>query len=175
VDRDGEAEPRVLARGVVAHLGVEALTEPGELDDLVELAVGLLLAHAEDRGVEEEVLAAGELGVEAGAGGDQAGDPAAGQYRPLVRLHHAADHLEQGALARAVEPHQADRLTLLDGERDPVDGLEVGAGLLAAHLGDRHLLDGPVVAQLERLGDVVENDRGGHLVTTVPGSGTRAG
>ena len=42
------------------------------------LRVGLGLGHAEDRGVEVDVLAAGQLRVEAGAGGDQAGDPAAG-------------------------------------------------------------------------------------------------
>ena len=39
---------------------------------VVELAPGLGLAHAEDRGVEEDVLAAGQLRVEAGAGRDQA-------------------------------------------------------------------------------------------------------
>ena len=73
------------------------------------LPVGLGLGHAEDRGVEEDVLAAGELGVEAGAGGDQAGDPAAGEHLAAVGPHHAVDQLEQGALAGAVEAHQADR------------------------------------------------------------------
>ena len=79
----------------------------------------------EDRGVEEEVLAAGELRVEARAGGDQPGDPAAGEDGARVGAHHAVDQLEQGALAGAVEAHQPDRLALLDGEGDVVDGEEL--------------------------------------------------
>ena len=79
----------------------------------------------EDRAVEVEVVPPGELGVEAGAGRDQAGDPAPGQDRAGVGAHDAVDQLEQRALAGAVEPHQADRLALLDGERDVVDRPEV--------------------------------------------------
>ena len=46
VDRDGEAEPHVHARRVVLHRRVDELLEPGELDDLVEARVELLLARA---------------------------------------------------------------------------------------------------------------------------------
>ena len=88
--------------------------------------------HAEDRGVEVDVVAAGELRVEAGAGRDQAGDPAAGEHLAGVGPHHAVDQLEQRALAGAVEPHQADRLALLDGEGDVVDGQEGVADLAGA-------------------------------------------
>ena len=49
----------------------------GELDDLVELAADLRRAHAEDGAVEEDVLAAGQLGVEAGADLEQRADAAA--------------------------------------------------------------------------------------------------
>ena len=48
----------------------------GEGDDLVELASDLGPRHAEDRAVEEDVLAAGELRVEAGADLEQARDAA---------------------------------------------------------------------------------------------------
>ena len=41
-------------------------------------AVDLGLAHPEDRAVEVDVLATGEIGVEAGADLDQPGDPTAG-------------------------------------------------------------------------------------------------
>ena len=48
--------------------------EAGEVDDVVEARVELLLRHAEDRAVEVDVLAPGELGVEAGAELEQRGD-----------------------------------------------------------------------------------------------------
>ena len=67
----------------------------------------------EHGGVHVDVLATGQLVVEAGAGRDQAGDPPAGQHLALVGAHHAADELEQGRLAGAVEAHQPDRLALL--------------------------------------------------------------
>ena len=41
--------------------------EAGEVDDLVEARVELLLRQAEDRAVEVDVLAPGQLGVEARA------------------------------------------------------------------------------------------------------------
>ena len=133
----------------------------------VELAVGLGLAHAEDGGVEVDVLATGQLRVEARAGGDQAGDPAAGADRAAVGLHHALHQLEQGALARAVEAHQADRLALLDAEGDVVEGEERVGDLLATRHRHRHLLEGAVVLLGESLGDVLDDDRVGHQSLTV--------
>ena len=73
-----------------------------------------------------------------------------------VGLHHAVDQLEQRALAGAVEPHQTDRLALLDREGDVVDGQEGVADLLAPHRRDRDLLDRAVVAHGELFARVVE-------------------
>src|SRR5680860_836089 len=92
VDRHRKAEAGLHAGAVVGYRGVQELAEVGEIDDLVELSPGLGLAHAEDRGVEPEIVAAAELRLEAGAGRDQPGDPAAGEHRPTVGVHHAADH-----------------------------------------------------------------------------------
>ena len=131
VDGDREAEPGEHARGVVADRVPERPTS-AKATMSSNFRVGLLLGHAEDRGVHVDVLAAGELLVEAGAGGDQPGDPAAGEDRAAVGLHHAADQLQQRALARAVEAHQPDRLPLLDLEGDAVEGPEGVADLLAA-------------------------------------------
>ena len=62
---------------------VEELLHPGEGDDFVELALDLGACHAEDGAVEEDVLAAGQLGVEASADLEQAGHPAAeGRHGP---------------------------------------------------------------------------------------------
>ena len=48
----------------------------GELDDLVEAPRDLPLRQAEHDAVDEDVLAAGDLGMEAGAELDQRRDPA---------------------------------------------------------------------------------------------------
>ena len=164
VDGDREAQPRVHARGVVRDRRVHELADVGELDDGVELALGLGLAHPEDRPVEEEVLAPGQLRVETGPGGDQPGDPAAGADRALVGPHHAVDQLEQGALARPVQPHQADGLTLLDVEGDVVDGKELLLQRQSSHRGDGHLLEGAVVLHREHLRHVAHLDRNRHHI-----------
>ena len=46
----------------------------GELDDLVEALLNLALRHAEHDAVDEDVLAAGDLGMKAGAELDQRRD-----------------------------------------------------------------------------------------------------
>ena len=46
VDGHGEREPDVLAGRVELHLGVDLLRDLGEVDDVVEVAVGLRPAEA---------------------------------------------------------------------------------------------------------------------------------
>ena len=79
---DREREADVHAAGVALHRRVDELLDVGELDDLVELAFDLGLAHAEDRAVQVDVLASGQLGVEAGA--------------DLQQRRHAAANLGRG-------------------------------------------------------------------------------
>ena len=77
VDRDREAEPHVHPGRVGLDRRVDELLQLGELDDLVEAARDLLLRQPEHDAVDEDVLAAGDLGVEAGAELDEGGDAAA--------------------------------------------------------------------------------------------------
>ena len=77
VDGHGEPEAHVHARRVVLDRLVDELLQLGEGDDLVEAAVDLLARHAVERGVDVDVLAAGQLGVEAGAELEQRRQPAA--------------------------------------------------------------------------------------------------
>ena len=57
----------------------------GEGDDLVELSANLGAAHAEDRAVQKDVLAAGQLGMKAGADLEQRADaPAESSALPAV-------------------------------------------------------------------------------------------
>ena len=73
---DREREPHVHAARVALDGRVDEALDPRELDDLVELRLDLAPAHAENRAVEEDVLAARELGMKAGADLEQRGDAA---------------------------------------------------------------------------------------------------
>src|SRR5574340_1850086 len=88
-----------------------SLLELGELDDLVEAARHLALRQPEHDPVDEHVLAAGNLGVKAGAQLDQRRDPARHRQRPAARLGDAGDELEHRALARAVSADDPERLS----------------------------------------------------------------
>ena len=71
---DREREPHVHAARVALDRRVDELLDAGEVDDLVELPRDLAALHAEDRAVQEDVLAPGQLRVEAGADLEQAAD-----------------------------------------------------------------------------------------------------
>ncbi|CAA9406152.1 MAG: hypothetical protein AVDCRST_MAG64-1988 [uncultured Phycisphaerae bacterium] len=141
VGRDRERQPDVHAAAVALDRRVEELLDLAERDDLVELALDLGAAHPEDRAVEEDVLAAGQLGVEAGADLQQRRDPPA-EHRPaLARLGDAAEDFQQRALAGAVAPDEADHLAAVHLERGVLQRPErlgalagvAGAGLELPH------------------------------------------
>src|SRR5689334_976508 len=67
VRRDREPEPRDHPGGIRAERGVDEVAELREVDDRVEATLHLPPGAAEDRAVQEHVLAAGELHVEASA------------------------------------------------------------------------------------------------------------
>ena len=73
---DGEGQAHVHAAGVALDRRVEKALDLGEGDDFVELAADLGAAHAEDGAVEEDVFAAGQLRMKAGADFEQAADAA---------------------------------------------------------------------------------------------------
>ena len=65
--RDREGQPHVHAARIALHRRVEEGLDFGELHDAVELGLDLEAPHAEDGAVEEDILAAGQLRVEARA------------------------------------------------------------------------------------------------------------
>ena len=77
VRRDREAKPHVHPRRVRAHRPVDRLLEAGEGDDLVELLAQVGALEPVDRAVEEDVLAARQVGMEAGAELEQRADTSA--------------------------------------------------------------------------------------------------
>ncbi len=91
--RHSKCKPHVHAGGESFDRRIDKVFHAGERDDLVEPPFDLGVPHSEDRAVEKNVLAAGQLGMEAGADLEHAGD-AAGELDPsLARLGDAADHL----------------------------------------------------------------------------------
>ena len=76
VDGDGEAEADVHAGGVRFDRLIDEIGDAGERDDLVEARVDLLARKAEHDAVDVDVLAAGDLGMKAGAELDQRGHAA---------------------------------------------------------------------------------------------------
>ena len=76
VGGDGEGEADVHAAAVALDGRVQELLDAGEVHDGVELAGDLAAAHAQDRAVEVDVLAARQFRVEAGADFQQAADAA---------------------------------------------------------------------------------------------------
>ena len=74
---DREREAHVHAARVALDRRVEELLDTRELGDLGELRLNLAALHAEDRAVQEHVLAPGELGMEARSDLEQAPDAAA--------------------------------------------------------------------------------------------------
>ena len=102
VRRDREREPHVHAARVALDRRVDEPLDLGERDDLVELAPDLVSAHPQNSAVEIDVLAAGELGVKAGADLEQRPHAAVDVRVPGRRLGDSGEDLQQRGLARAV-------------------------------------------------------------------------
>ena len=77
VGRHRERQTQVHPGRVALHRRVEELRHARELHDLVELRLDLASAHPKDGTGEVDVVAPGELGVEAGADLEQRADLAA--------------------------------------------------------------------------------------------------
>ena len=114
----GEAKPDAHATGVEADGAVHGMAELAELDDLVEALLDAGGLDAEEGAGQADVLAAGQLGVEAGLDLDQRADIAADAHGAGVGVHHAGEQLEEGGLPGAVGADEPDRLAGRDGEID---------------------------------------------------------
>jgi hypothetical protein len=125
VRRDREAEPHVHPRGVGAHRPVDRLLELGEGDNLIEALADLRTLQSVDRAVQEDVLAAREVGVEPGSELEQGADPSVDGDAALGRLDDSGDQAQQRRLAGAVPADKADRLTRLDRERHVLERQDI--------------------------------------------------
>ncbi len=167
---DREAEPHRHPRRVRPHGPVDRVLDLGEGDDLVEPFADLAPAEPLDRPVEEEVLAAGEVGVEARPELEERADAAGGLDRPAGRLDDPGDDAEQRRLPRAVPADQADRLAGVDVGRDAVERPHLLRARATA--GDDELLQGRRLAGAddEPPRDLVDADLAGTERAHDPGS-----
>ena len=120
--RDGKSEPDEHAARVALHGRVDELLDAGELDDRVEVPLDLRACHPEDRTVQEDVLAAGELRVKTRPDLEQAANSSADLRPAGGRSRDARQDLEQRRLAGAVAADDADDFACLRLERDVADG-----------------------------------------------------
>ncbi len=114
----GEGQPQVHAARIVLHGSVDEAFDLGEGDDFVELAADLLPRHPQDRTVEVDVLAPGELPVEARPHFEQRPHPAADPRLPFRGFGDAGKDLEERALSRAVASDDAEDFAAADFEGD---------------------------------------------------------
>ena len=160
-----ERQPELHAARVALHGRVDEGADVRELDDLLEAALDLAALHVEDRAVQEDVLAAGELGMEARAHLEQRSDPAAQPRLAPRRRRDPGEDLEQRALAGAVVADHAEGLAALHLEVDvpqrpellrlraPAERLDP----LGEPLGEQQVA-GLVAADLVALAEVVDLD-----------------
>ena len=109
---------------------VDELLHARELDDVVEALLDLLALHPEDRAVQVDVLATGELLVEAGPDLEQAADAPADLGAPLGRERDPREDLEQRRLAGAVPSDHAQDLALGHLERHVAKRPDLGGGAM---------------------------------------------
>ena len=107
-DRDGKGEPHDHAARVGSDGLVDEVADVGEVGDLVEPGADFPLGQPEDRAVEENILHAREVGIEARAQLEQRGDPTMDLDLAGAGRQGARDQLQEGGLAGAVGADNAE-------------------------------------------------------------------
>ncbi len=143
----GDAQTLAHAHGVLRHLVVGPMQDADALERRVDAALGRRLTR---RGEDLQVLAAGQVAVEAGLV-DDGPDPGQGHvtvsgdgvaekgHRAGVGVGQSQQHPDQRGLAGAVRAEVAEGAAAGDEELDVVDG-----DVLAESLGQPVGLDGPL-------------------------------
>ncbi len=118
MDGHGEAEARVHPGGVVLHRSVDEVPELGEVDDVVEAFRHLTFGETEHDAVDGDVLAAGDLGVEAGSELDQGGDAPSHVEATSGGLGDSSEELQERRFARAVLANDAEEGALRESRNE---------------------------------------------------------
>ena len=115
---DGERESEVHPARVALDRSIDELFDLRKGDDLVEFPADLGPAHAEDRAVEVNVFASGELGMESRADFQERAHASVDLGGAVRRLRDPGQDLQQRALPRSVAADDSDHLALADFEVD---------------------------------------------------------
>ena len=162
LDRDREGEADVHARGVVLELELLELAQFGEVDHLVVARARLARREAHHDPVEHDVVARGQILVEADAELDEGRQAPVHPDPPAVDAVDAGQALQQRALAAAVAPGDPEELARAHVEGDVAQRFErLVAG--AAQRVQRALLEGvrALLGHAERLADRLSTTIGG--------------
>ena len=137
---NGKREAHVHA----ARIGFDRLLDEGrdarKVDDRVVALVDFGCFQAQHRRVQIDVFTPGELGIETGTQFQQGGHPAPHRHRARGWRQGAAHRLQQGRLAGAVAPDQAQYLAARQLEADVVQSDEFAVVFGRAAL-PHHLLE----------------------------------
>src|SRR4029079_485341 len=82
----GKSQPNRHSRRISLDGGIEKFLHLGECDDLIEFPFDLRARHPKDSPIEIDILAAGKLGVEAGANFQEARDAPLNRDASFARL-----------------------------------------------------------------------------------------
>src|SRR5688572_14889268 len=104
VDGDGKREAHVHARRIGFHRAVEKRVELGELENRRKAVANLGRRQTEDGGIESGIIAAAELGMKSRSELEDRGDRSPAVQCAGTGSRHAAQELEERALAGAVLP-----------------------------------------------------------------------
>ena len=122
--RDPEANPRQHPGRILVEGRVDEVADVREIDDVLDEREHLLPRHALEDAVEDDVVATGELAIEARAEREHHGDASAHVDLAAIPLVDAADERERRRLAAAILSDDADMLALPDREADVVKRAE---------------------------------------------------
>jgi hypothetical protein len=111
---NGKGQPNVHTAAVPLDRRVQELFDLAEAHDLVEFAPDLNTAHAEDGAVQEDVLATGQLGVEARAHFEEARGATPQADSSFGWFRNTAQDLQEGGFSGSVASDDPDDFTLLD-------------------------------------------------------------
>ncbi len=117
-EREADRHPTRVA----LHGCVDEPLDASKLNDLRKLLGNLAALHPEDRAVEIDILASGELWMETGSDLEQASDPSANLCPPLRRGRDPREELQQSRLPRTVMSDHAEHLALRHLKRDVPQG-----------------------------------------------------
>jgi hypothetical protein len=131
----------VHAGGIVLELEVHELLELREPDDLRKARQRLRLRDAEQRRVDDDVVARGQLGIETDSELDERRHSSPNGDLAAVAAVDAREALEKRALAGAVPPDDAEELARMHREGDALERVKLRRGTRATGM-EHPLLQG---------------------------------